>query len=226
MVRPGEVVQICVGSLGIGGVKAQGPTQLPQPVQRFVLQPGQGIDAVRHPGVPQLRVAREAPAGQTGGVQYGGSVQPNPVGIRPQAASRHRSRRGLHKQCLAGQAVFVAVAADAPGSVAAHFAHGSVGIVKAHAEIAPGQGVFHGDEAVGADGKSPAAQFFGQLTEPLLRKTQLPVVQNDKVIPRAVHFPKFHPISSRVNLRLHSVGAGYIRPGGENRFKLRTYANS
>ena len=170
--------------------------QLPQPGLASLLKALEGDHRVRKTRIAQLHIG----AGVCYAVHLHGTVQTDGGGIVEADAvaaaadplSGYHSGGGLHPLRLPCQAVFKAVAADAAGAVAAHLAHGAVRVEKQHFVIAAlGGGVYH-HEAVSPDGEVPFAQDPGQPGKVLRRQVFLQVVQDDKVVACAVHFPKFH----------------------------------
>ena len=103
---------------------------------------------------------------------------------------------GLHGLSLTCKACLVAVAADAPGAVAAHFAHASVGVEKQHFVIAALAGGFYNHQTVGADGQVSLAECAGDGGEGLVRQLLFQIVQDQEVVACAVHFPEFQIGSS------------------------------
>ena len=97
---------------------------------------------------------------------------------------------GLHRLRLPGEAVLEAVAADAAGPVAAHLPGGAVGVVKEHPVVAARAGPLHHHQAVRADGQAAVAQRPGQSGKDAVVQALHHIVDEDKVISRAVHFRK------------------------------------
>ena len=124
-----------------------------------------------------------------------GVVEPHPILPLIHAPAGDKARGGLHPLHVAGQAVFVAVAADAAGAVAAHLPHGAVGVEEQHPIIAAADRRLHHHEAVGPDGQMPPAQGAGQLRPAVVRHGVPPVIHHDKVVARAVHLPEFHGVA-------------------------------
>ena len=91
-----------------------------------------------------------------------------------------------------GKIVFVPIAADAPGAVAAHLAQTAVGVVKAHAVIAAAFGGDHQHQPVGPQGAVLRAEATGQVRHRLEWQAGLPVVEKDEVVSGSVHFGKSH----------------------------------
>ena len=149
-------------------------------------------------GVPQLHIG--AGPGDAlrlhGAVQlhHGGVVEPDTVEPLCDADAGDDAGGGLHRLLLPGEAGLVAVTADAAGAVAAHLAQGPVGVVEAHPVVAPVLGGVHHDEAVGPDGEMPLAEPPRQSGEGRLRQLLNQVVEDDEVVPGAVHFPEFHAL--------------------------------
>ena len=125
-----------------------------------------------------------------------GVIEPDAIHPPIDALAGHQACGGLHPLLLSGQAFFIAIAADAPGSVAAHLTHAAVGVEEEHPVVATGLGGIHHHQPVGPDGKVALAKASGQLRQLLLRQMLLQVVDEDKVIAGAVHFPKLHVYSS------------------------------
>ena len=131
------------------------------------------------------------------GIQFyrGGIVEPDAVEPLIDPLAGDDAGRGLHRLGLPGQAVFVAVAADTAGAVAAHLPHGAVGVEEQHPIIAAADRRLHHHEAVGPDGQMPLAQGAGQLRPAVVRHGVPPVIHHDKVVARAVHLPEFHGVA-------------------------------
>ena len=120
-----------------------------------------------------------------------GIVQADAVKAAVDALSRHNAGCGLHGLLLSGQTVFIAVAADASGTVAAHFADAAVRIVKQHFVVAARSGGLHDHQAVSTNGEVPLAESPGHLGKTADRQMLFQIVYNQKVVSGAVHFPKF-----------------------------------
>ena len=111
-----------------------------------------------------------------------------PVDARPGDKSGGR----LHALRFARQSVLKAVPADAARAVSAHFAHRAVGVVKAHGVVARARRPVDCHQTVCADGQMPVAEDARQRRQPLRRELLHQIVENDEVIPRAVHLRKIH----------------------------------
>ena len=98
-----------------------------------------------HAGISQLHIGNVALPVQ---IQNAGIIQLHPVGVLVQPLPRHQTGIGFHHHGLSGNAVVISVAADAPGTVAAHFATGAVGIVKMKPKIGF-LGIIHCHKAIG-----------------------------------------------------------------------------
>lgn len=123
---------------------------------------------------------------------YGGGIQLDPILPPVDPGSGDQTGGGLHRLGRAGQPCLVAVAADTAGAVAAHLSQGTVAVEKEHLEVRSFLGLLHHHQAVGAQGAVGGTEGTGQQRkggggEPLFQ-----VVQDDKIIARAVHFPKLH----------------------------------
>ena len=93
---------------------------------------------------------------------------------------------------FAGQAVFIAITADAPGSVAAHLSLGAVGIIEEHPVVAAQEGGVYDHQAVGADGEAPVAEGAGDGGEQGGVHVFGQVVEDDEVVSGSVHFGEAH----------------------------------
>src|SRR5690606_5731876 len=79
-------------------------------------------------------------------------------------------------------------AGEAARAVAAHFSLAAIRIVVAHAVVAPVLGGLHDEQAIGPDAALALAES-GDLGA-VEGEGQITVVENDEIVPRAVHFPK------------------------------------
>ena len=194
LIGPGQLVKIHIGPLGEGLVPADCPPQFPEFV--FVRGPeiGIGNHCVRKTRIPQLHIG----AGIGRAVDLDGMVQLNQgrvieadtVELRIDPLAGHHTGGCFHGLSLTGQVVFIAVAADAAGPVAAHLTQTSVRIIEQHPVVsALGRRVYD-HQAVGSNGEMPLTQGAGKLREILNRKMLFQIVQDDKVISRTVHFPE------------------------------------
>ena len=135
------------------------------------------------------------------GVQLhdGGVVETDLVEPLTDALAGDDTCRGFHHLSFAGQAVFVAVPADAPRTVAAHFAKRAIGVKKEHFVVAAlGGGIYH-HQTVRADGKVPLAKGLGDAGQDFRRQAFGQIVQNQKIITGTVHLPKLHVYPSALN---------------------------
>ena len=214
LVLPGELVEIHIGPLGEGGVPAEPAAQLPQLALIRLPQAGEGHRRVGQAGAAQLHVGTGIgdAVHLHGAVQAdgGGVVEADPVAAAVNPLPRHHSGGGLHPLDLSGETRLIAVAADAAGAVAAHLPHGAVGVEEQHPVISALDGGLHHHEAVGPDGEMPLAQCPGQPGEVLRREALLQVVQNEKVVARAVHFPEFHkclraPVGAQIRMKTSPI---------------------
>ena len=120
----------------------------------------------------------------------GGIVEPDTVETAVDPFSGHDAGGGLHGLPCSGQAGLTAVAADAAGTVSAHFADAAVAVVKEHLVIAALSGSFHHHQPIGSNGQAPLTQNPGDLGKCLLRQMLFQIVQYDEVVSGAIHFPK------------------------------------
>ena len=102
------------------------------------------------------------------------------------------ARGGLHLLLLPGEAVLIAVAADAPGSVAAHLPLGAVGVVEEHPEAAPLSRGLHHHQTVGPDGEAAAAEHPGQPRQGGDGQVLRQIVEDNKVVAGPVHLGELH----------------------------------
>ena len=102
--------------------------------------------------------------GLNGDVQpdMGGIIEPDSVQALVDSLSDDQTGGGLYPLDLASEAVFVAVAADTAGAVAAHFTGASIIIVKPHPIIAALNRRINDHQTIGADGELPVAKRTGQ----------------------------------------------------------------
>ena len=75
---------------------------------------------------------------------------------------------------LAGQTIFVAVAADATGAVAAHFTEAAVRIEKQHPIVTALKRGIYDHQTVGPNGQMAFAQSAGQSGKSRFREDALP----------------------------------------------------
>ena len=196
MVRADDLIKVHVGALGKIRIMPQGPAQPEQRRRVIVSQAGDRYRRVGDAGVAQLHIG--AVVGDAAHLQP--AVQPHmagiiePYAVEPFAHSpaRHKTGGGLYPLRLAGQAVFIAVAADAPRAVAAHLTRGAVGVEEQHFIVAATGGGLHHHEAVCADGHTPLTQDADDLRPPVLGDGVPTVVHHDKIIACPVHLPEFH----------------------------------
>ena len=151
-------------------------------------------------GISQLYVGAGIPDAVHlhGDVQLycGGIVQVDPIQPAADPLARDDPGGGLHRLGVPSQTGLITVPADAPGTIAAHLTHTAVGIVKAHFVVAAlGGGVYH-HQSVCADGKMPFTKSFCDLGQKLHRQMLFQIVQHDKIISGAVHFPEFQKDTS------------------------------
>ena len=91
---------------------------------------------------------------------------------------------------VAGQTIFVAVAADAAGTVAAHFTEAAVRIEKQHPIVTALKRGIYDHQTVGPNGQMAFAQSAGQSGKAGFGKMLYHIIYNDKVIAGTVHFPE------------------------------------
>ena len=116
--------------------------------------------------------------------------------VRPSPSSGVGSaRRRLHALDAARVAVLKAVAADAPRAVVAHLAERAVGIVKPHPVVRVSLGPRHEHQTVRADRPAAVAQRPGEGRGGRFVERRGDGVEQDEVVPRAVHFGKVHAVS-------------------------------
>ena len=138
------------------------------------------------------------PVGLYGRVQLdgGGVVEPNPVEAAVNPFAGYGSGGSLHDLHFPREAGFIAIAADAPRSVAAHFPYAAVGVEKQHTEVSTLLGGVCYHQSVRAYGEMPFAEGAGYLRETFVGNVFFQVVENDEVVSCAVHFPEFHDDST------------------------------
>ena len=95
-------------------------------------------------------------------------------------------------------------AADAAGTVAAHFTLGAIGVEEQHAEIRLALRGEHHHQTICADGTAAMAEVLGESRKMILRQIQSQCAEDDEVIPRTVHFPKMHGVPS-LSLLMHPL---------------------
>lgn len=98
--------------------------------------------------------------------------------------------RGLHSLRLSGQPVFVAIPADAAGTVPTHLTYAAIRIIEQHPIISALGGGIHNHQPVRPDGHVPFTQRPGDLWQLLQGEVLLQVVQNHKVISLRRSFSK------------------------------------
>ncbi len=161
-----DFVEIHIGALGEISVPADLPAQLPQLVFVRFLQSPVGDHRMGNAGIAQLHIGAGIAHAVDfhRGIQFyrGGIVEPDAVEPLIDPLTGDDAGRGLHRLGLPGQAVFVAVAADTAGTVAAHFTGASIIIVKPHPIIAALNRRINDHQTIGADGELPVAKRTGQ----------------------------------------------------------------
>ena len=125
----------------------------------------------------------------------GRRVEPDAVLLLRDAPAGHKSCGRLHALYGACIAACIAVPADAPCAVAAHFAERAVGIVKPHAVVRIALRPRHEHQTVRTDRPPPVAQRAGQSGRGAFVERLRDGVEQDKVVARAVHLGKSHRAS-------------------------------
>ena len=110
---------------------------------------------------------------------------------------------GLHSLGFAGQTVLIAVAADTPGTIAAHLAHTAVRVEEQHPVITALGGSVDDHETVGSDGHVTLTEGFGKLRETFDRQMLLEIVQHHEIVSGAVHFPELQGIPLLILILLY-----------------------
>ena len=190
----GDLVEVHIGTLGKDLVPPNGPAQLPQLVFVRLAQSGVWHHGVGDAGISQLHIGADvchAVCLHRAIQSYGGGVvQPDAVQPLVDPPAGDDACRGLHSLRLSGQPVFVAIPADAAGTVPTHLTYAAIRIIEQHPIISALGGGIHNHQPVRPDGHVPFTQRPGDLWQLLQGEVLLQVVQNHKVISRAVHFPK------------------------------------
>ena len=120
----------------------------------------------------------------------GGIIQADPIETLANAVASYQTGGGLYMLDLAGQTIFVAVAANATGAVAAHFTEAAVRIEKQHPIVTALKRGIYDHQTVGPNGQMAFAQSAGQSGKAGFGKMLYHIIYNDKVIAGAVHFPE------------------------------------
>ena len=196
MILSDNFEEIHIGALGEFFVIPHLPSQRKQLISRDLLKLRHGDYRMGNAGIAQFHIVALIYLTvhfDISALHHAGIIQADPVKPLALPFPDHNTGCGLNALDVAGQTVLVTVAGNTSGSVAAHFSHGAVRIVKQHPVIGL-RGGFHHHKAICADGQMPLTQRCGNMAQMRLRDLLLDVVDNDKIISRAVHLPKFHPL--------------------------------
>ena len=199
MVRADDLVKIHVSALGEILIEPQLTTQPEQCLRVEILQILHGHCRMWDAGVSQLHIGaiigRAVHLRLAIQAHVAGIVEPHTVQPAIHSPTSDQTRRGLHLLHLAGQSVFIAISADAAGTVAAHLPHGAIGIEKQHLVVAAVGRLFHHHESVGTDGHMPLTDSADDLRPLLIGYSILSVIHHNKVVAGTVHFPKLHGVT-------------------------------
>ena len=119
-------------------------------------------------------------------------VEPYPVKAVRLSITFYHARDSFYVLNLSRKAVLITISGDAPGPVSAHLSETSVCIIEFHLIIAAIFGRIYHHKAVGSDGESPVANFFGQVSQLLIGNLFFYVVHDDKIVSGSVHLYKIH----------------------------------
>ena len=159
-----------------------------------ILQTGVGDDRVRDARPPELDIgavkALPVKLHRVIRPEHRRVGQADAVAAAVDALAGDEARRRFHALRPSGKTVLIAVAADAPRAVSAHLAHRAVGVIKPHGVVRIALRALDRHEAVGADGHVPVAQCSRKLRQPAGGDVSVQIVEDDEIIPRAVHFCK------------------------------------